>query len=635
MSTLHPRVLRRLAPVWLVLSCCLGNTGLVGREGGAEGAGNGDTSGGGVPGAGDSGKDDGAAGDTSALDGDPNLANAPFSPLPLAAQLSKLKAMLHGDPVTAAEIAQAQSQGIAAVIEAWQKTPQYQARMVRFLSVALQQSQVTAENLTSREKGYQFTRGTTGTPAYKYLLENIHESMARTVLALDAQGQPFSTAMTTHQFMMTAPLAAFYVVDDSITVADDGSVKSTMLDYSTRVGQNSLNFCTAYPNEAYTKWSLVTVRPPRAGEATTPMPTADAPTPTTLVLNNVRHGFHTTPAFFNQWRSNLGNSSRVQINQALIVGLGQQFDGSNYVAPLDTAAMDAAHIKPDTPCYGCHVDMDPMRQMYRRYYTYFGDKQADPVQMALPSQFVYGGVAKMTNTPDDLGNTLASHPMMPLAWTQKVCAFANSAPCLTTDPELVRIGKDFAQNPSFARLVRNVFSSPLTTYARATETTVANGVTFSVAKVDQLCPLLSQRLGIADVCGLDPQANPQGDMKAVQTVTSIFAANSFARGTVNTGQANDPTLFLRSGAENVCARLANQVVDGGSNKNFPANDVPVAVGNLVHLLMGVPTANDEEPLALLTEHQKNAVAAGLSPSDAMKSTFVVACLSPSVMGVGQ
>ncbi|MBE7190393.1 hypothetical protein, partial [Jatrophihabitans endophyticus] len=211
----------------------------------------------------------------------------------------------------------------------------------------------------------------------------------------------------------------------------------------------------------------------------------------------------------------------------------------------------------------------------------------------------------------------------------------NSAPCLTSDPELQRIATDFTQNPSFSRLVLNVFSSPLTTYARATETTLQQGVTFSVAKVDQLCPLLSQRLGIDDVCGLDPQANPQGDMKSVQTVTGIFPANSFARGTVNTGQANDPTLFLRSGAENVCARLAGQVVDSGSNANFPSGDVPTAVGNLVHLLMGVSAADDEEPIALLTEHQQNAVAAGLSAGDAMKSTFVVACLSPSVMGVGQ
>ena len=619
----------------LALSCCLGNADLTASRGGAD-APQQEELGPTLPAGGAIGEgSDGAASDTSALDGDPNLVNAPFSPLPLSAQLRKLKMMLHGDPVTAAELAQAQAQGLPSVVAAWQKTAPYQERMVRFLSVALQQVQVTAENMTSREKGYQFTRGTGGTPTYKYLLENIHESMARTVLALDAQGQPFSSAMTTHQFMMTAPLAAFYVVDDSIVVADDGTVTSPLVDFSTRVGQNTLKFAEAYPNEAFTQWSLVTVRRPNVGEATSALPATRDPAPAQLVLQNNRQGFMTTPAFFNQWRSNIGNSSRVQINQALIVGIGQQFDGTNYVAPLSTAAMDAAHVQPNTACYSCHVDMDPMRTMYRRFHTYFGDVQKDAVQMALPSQFVYGGVSKMTSGPDDLGATLAAHPMMPLAWAQKVCAFANSAPCLVSDPELQRIATDFGKNMSFNRLVLNIFSSPLTTYARATQTTLRDGVTFPVTKIDQLCPLLSQRLGLDDVCGLDPQANPQGDMKAVQTVTSIFPANSFARGTVNTGQANDPTLFLRSGAENVCARLSGQVVDAGSNNRFPAGDVETAVKNLVHLVMGVGADDDTVPIALLTEHQKNAVAAGLSAGDAMRSTFVVACLSPSVMGVGQ
>lgn len=623
----------------LALSCCIGNAttsgGLSGSSSGeatsaAGGTASGETS---------------SGSDTSALDNDPTLQNAAFSPLPMAAQVAKAKMMLHGDPVTDADIDVATKQGIGTLIANWQKTSQYQDRMVRFLSVALQQSQVTAENATSRAKGYQFTRGTAGTPQYKWLLQNIKESMARTVLALDALGQPFDTTMTTHQFMMTAPLAAFYVIDDSIKVPDVDNPNEnnftidadSVINSSTIKGQQSLAFTDQYASNraAWTTWSMVNIRQRKSGEARTNFVAPSTATPSELALDSPRQGFQTTPAFFNQWRSNTGNSARVQINQALIVALGQQFDGKNYVAPLSTAAMDAAHVQPNTACYGCHIDMDPMRQLYRKYWTFYGDVQKDATQQALPTQFVYGGVSKMTTSSDDLGTMLASHPMMPLAWAQKVCDFANSAPCHTDDPELVRIATDFASHRSFSKLVLAIFSSPLTTYARITETTLKDGVTFPVAKVDQLCPLLSQRLGINDVCGLDPQANPQGAMKTIQTVTSIFPAHSFARGTVNTGQANDPTLFLRSGAENVCALLAGQVVDSATTTGYPSNDPNQAIGNLVHTLMGIPASNDAEPMAILQEHLTAAQAGGLSASDALKSTFVVACLSPSVTGVGQ
>jgi len=41
------------------------------------------------------------------------------------------------------------------------------------------------------------------------------------------------------------------------------------------------------------------------------------------------------------------------------------------------------------------------------------------------------------------------------------------------------------------------------------------------------------------------------------------------------------------------------------------------------------------PLGILQDHFQAAKVAGLSASDALKSTFVLACLSPSVAGIGQ
>src|SRR5205823_13514755 len=47
------------------------------------------------------------------------------------------------------------------------------------------------------------------------LVQNAAESMARTMLALIAQGQPLTAAMTTHAFMMTPPLMELYAFMDA------------------------------------------------------------------------------------------------------------------------------------------------------------------------------------------------------------------------------------------------------------------------------------------------------------------------------------------------------------------------------------------------------------------------------------
>jgi hypothetical protein len=51
--------------------------------------------------------------------------------------------------------------------------------------------------------------------------------------------------------------------------------------------------------------------------------------------------------------------------------------------------------------------------------------------------------------------------------------------------------------------------------------------------------------------------------------------------------------------------------------------------------MGIEKARDATPLSILTSHFQSAREAGLTASDSLKSTFVLGCLSPSVVGIGQ
>src|SRR5262249_42026635 len=98
---------------------------------------------------------------------------------------------------------------------------------------------------------------------------------------------------------------------------------------------------------------------------------------------------------------------------------------------------------------------------------------------------------------------------------------------------------------------------------------------------------------------------------------------------------NQPTLFYRAGVENICEAVAAQVIDGGTHKWSSTQSAP-AIADFVSTMLGF-TASDSraaQASALLTDHFNQAVASGQSASDALKSTFVVTCLSPSFIGVG-
>jgi hypothetical protein len=87
--------------------------------------------------------------------------------------------------------------------------------------------------------------------------------------------------------------------------------------------------------------------------------------------------------------------------------------------------------------------------------------------------------------------------------------------------------------------------------------------------------------------------------------------------------------------ENMCAAFAGRLIDAGAATRWSSAAPDAAIGDFVHTLMGIGSGRDATPLSILSGHMASARAAGLSASDALKSTFVLACLSPSVVGMGQ
>jgi hypothetical protein len=214
---------------------------------------------------------------------------------------------------------------------------------------------------------------------------------------------------------------------------------------------------------------------------------------------------------------------------------------------------------------------------------------------------------------------------------------------LASDPELIRVANVFAaSNYNWNSLVHELFTSPLVTYTAGTATTQTNGAPVAIARRAQLCATLSNRLGLPDVCGLKAlQAGscatdcpPRGN--TVPAIATNLPSDGYSRGAVSALYVNNPDPFYRSSVEQICALLADQVVDvSGGTSLFSSSDSKTAIAAIAHQLMGLDSSRDTAPIGVLTDHYDAATAAGKTATVALKSTFTLACISPWVVSVGQ
>jgi hypothetical protein len=393
----------------------------------------------------------------------------------------------------------------------------------------------------------------------------------------------------------------------------------------------------------FTTWKLVTIRPPNANEATTAF--YDLPTlrtATELVIGTPRPGFFTTPAFGANWPTNTSNQMRVTVNQALIVATGMAIDGNDATVPPSTPGLDAAHSTPGSPCYGCHQLLDPTRAILQSTYSYYYYPQSDPAMQAEKGLFAFQGVVTPVASVDDFAATLAAHPAVATAWAQKLCYWANSSACATDDAEFQRVVGVFkGANLSWSALVHELMTSPLVTNTAETRTTAQNGEVVAVSRRDHLCAALNNRLGLLDICGLDA-LNPKKMPTAVQAIAGGLPSDGYGRGSAVPVLPNQPSLFYRAGLENICETVAGLVIDGKATaaqpnvKIWSSSSPDAAIADFVATVMALTSSDPRAAQAtqILKQHFTDAKAQGASASNALKSTFVAACLAPSAIGIG-
>jgi hypothetical protein len=671
-----------------------------------------DDAGGSVPvPAGGSATDGGVAG--AGRDGTAPL--IPFEAVAPESYVSKVKNLLTGLPVTAAELSAVQKDptALAGMIDGWLALPTADTKMISFFANAFQQTAMTAEDF-SDEIGDM-------TAAPDALMPNLRESFGRTALAMMKAGTPFNQTVTTPSFMMTTALLQFYsflderlrndddydldklspprtkdfvwtATDDTVHHVDladsldpaspdyltwsvgpesalgpvgslcvprtfhsaqysDASVHLFLLQYGT-LGKapvtppgcpNSYDITGLTPiltASDFSDWRLVTVVPSTPANPSNINLFYDVPalrTATSIVLDVPRIGFFSTPSFLANWATNVNNQARVTTNQSLITALGQSINPETVTIPIRETGLDTQHADPTTVCYTCHKVLDPMREFFRSSYSLPYHEQTDTTEQADVATFGFGGVnavsgtGGVTNKIGSFAATLAAHPFFAAAWAQKLCVWADSAACDESDPELVRIVNDFtASKLDFRVLVREMMSSPLVTASAGTLTFDQREPIVSIARQAHYCTALSVRLGI-DACNL-PGAKVATQ---AQLLSGNLPADGYARGAQIPNLVSAPGLFHRSTVENLCGDVATVVIDAPGGK-YTSPDKDGAIADFVANIMGLSSADDRAGAitTVLQGHYASAVAAGATPTQALGSTFTLACTSPLATAIG-
>lgn len=612
---------------------------------------------------------------------------AGFEPATPATYVAKIKGLLASSPATDAEVkaVTADPGALPGLIDTWMQQPEFQAKMLRFFRNAFQQGQISAVNLIDQ-------LGENSINAR--LMGNITDSFALTAWQLAmVEGRPFTEAITTDRYMLTPPLATFLAYLDNRDINDQARLTDRIvqankdftvtlshaggpltIDQSVTPGATFMHWylpndlpmgctdpllykssttqlfsylfgtvvattgCTSsftttsqFVDSEYDSWRMVRIRQPATGE--TPTPFYDLRPMRSggeLVLRVPRVGFFGTPAFFANWSTNTSNQARVTMNQTLIVALGRSFDDTNNTVPLTSPGLDAQHAS-DPACYACHKTLDPMRQVFRQAYTLAYHEQQDPAQLALHGVFAVDGVTQPVDNVQELASALASHPRFATAWTQKLCFWANSASCSEDDPEFQRVATAFAKSGfSWKALVRELLSSPLVTGAHDTLTFADQGMTISVSRRDQLCAAMSMRLGVANICNIGRAPG----------LTQLVPSDGYSRGATAPVMATDPSLFYRAATEQLCRAFADSVVDTtvmGKPSRYSSKAADAAITDMTQTVMGLVPSDPRAATLhqILSDHfSKASKTTGISATDALKSTFVLACSSPTSVSIG-
>lgn len=597
----------------------------------------------------------------------PDQPTTDFEAVAPASYVNKVKTLLVGSAASADEIASAAAgqAALKGLIQAWLETPEFSEKLGDFLRVALQQKLVG-----SLDSQFQRLRGNTATlNAFK---SNVQESFVRTALDIVSNNRPFTEVLTTHRFAATTGLlSALAYLDHTETElraekhtvvrepTADMPAAPLPLDYSVQnhvwqiatlpetcevaplnadplfemmlgfvqckgVGAGQYRFLDSVLGEAdFNDWRFVSVKAAANAKAVPIFyDVASLRGASQIALRQPRLGFFTTPAFLANWETNEDNQFRVTTSQTVITALGKIFSPADATQPVRLDGLAKEHAAPGTTCYGCHQFLDPMREYFAQSFSF--DFQRPEKASTITPSFAFQGYTHDAGDLDDFAQALADHPAFATGWTQKLCYWANSQPCSEKDPEFQRIAQAFKDSSfNLKTLLVELLSSPLVTGAAFSESFKAQAPFVSITRKQHLCRALDARLGVPDACGV------------AASFAGLVPEDDFSRGAAEPVQTAVTGLFHYAAVEKLCSRLATKLVGSTANAPFQVKTPEAALDSFVEKLMGlgVGTPRHDSVRQSLGEHF-TAAKATTNPTTALRSAFIVACVSPEVQALG-
>ena len=346
-------------------------------------------------------------------------------------------------------------------------------------------------------------------------------------------------------------------------------------------------------------------------------------TATTVPLMQPRNGFFTSPAFLANWETNEDNQFRVTTSQTLIVALGEicrpptRRCRSTWPAwPRSTPSP----ARPATAATSSSIRCASTSPGSSRSNTRLLTARAPSLDRSL-SRASFRMAATSTTSRRRWQGTPSSRRV----GCRSCVTGAKSQPCDTADPEFVRVAKAFVDSGyDFKTLLVELMSSPLVTGASGLQTFATAEPFVSITRKQHLCQLLDARMGIDDACG----------------VASLFAGlvpeDEFARGSAEPVQTAVTGLFHFAASEQLCLKLASKLVGDAAASRFQVSEPASVIDELTSSLMGLPPGHSRHDTTRgeLQAHYDAVLAAGNTKTDALRSTFVVACQSPDVTAIG-
>ena len=294
--------------------------------------------------------------------------------------------------------------------------------------------------------------------------------------------------------------------------------------------------------------------------------------------------------------------------------------------------LEKEHTNTNTPCYGCHRLLDPMRQVFANHFSpnYRPVKDYDKKQ----SYFAFLGKKSQMNDFQDFAQALASHSKFSSSWVQKVCTYANSSPCDESSDEFIGLTKSFeASQFNFRKMVLNVLASSLVTGQSSSLEDQVN-----ISKVNHFCHALSVRyqniLKSESIENDLTEVNLCKINNTTQKKSLIIPELNYIRGHKDPIQAQDFSLFYFAGVKSICQTISTSLAAYPSFHT--PSDYNKRIENYVIHIMGLPSSHPryESSKDSIDKIYKFSQDNGLSHTEALAHSFVFACMSPDLLGLG-